>query len=78
MNMRSTNTGVTVRINLWALPNLKGFDSLKARMWIRGKMTNAQTGKSKMFNNAGELLLTLGNWNADKFKELKKQRRISN
>jgi hypothetical protein len=70
--MRSSNKGLTVRINLWALEKfLSGFNPKKARLWISGHMTNAETGEQKMFNDAGELITTLGRWNTAKFKQLR-------
>ena len=74
-SMRSDNKGLTVKINLWALEKyLAKFDSRMARLWITGKVTNAETGKHKMFHDAGELIAILGKWNTAKFKQLKKKK----
>lgn len=74
--MRRGNKGLTVKINLWALDKYKkDFDSRSARMWIRGMVTHGDTGKEKIFNDAGELLTILGRWNAEQFRELKRKRK---
>lgn len=55
--MKKGNKGLTVKINLWALDKYKkDFDSLAARMWIRGMVTHGDTREDKIFNDAGELL----------------------
>jgi hypothetical protein len=73
MSMRSDNKGLTVRINLFAMEQyLSELDSAKARRWILGQITNAETKEKKMFHDAGELISTLGKWNAAKFKQLRK------
>lgn len=73
--MRSDNKGLTVKINLWALEKyLSKFNSRMARLWIAGKVTNAETGRHKIFHDAGELINILGKWNTAKFKQLKKKR----
>jgi len=78
LTMRGDNKGLTVKVNLWALEKyLDHFDSRKARLWIRGQVMNAQTREVKKFNDAGELILILGKWNSEKFRELKKNRRAS-
>ena len=72
----STNKGLTVRLNLWSLETyLEEFDSLKARLWLRGDATNEQTGVTVKFNDPGQLLTTLGEWNAAQFKKLKKSKK---
>lgn len=75
MRMRSTNKGLTVKINLWALENYEGFNSRMARHWIGGQVTHAGTGKSEMFNSAGELLTILGEWNAVQFRAVKRAKK---
>ena len=72
LSMRGSNKGVTARINLWALEKyLDTFDAKKARLWIKGEVTNAETKKREKFNDAGELISILGKWNAAKFKQLR-------
>jgi len=76
--MREGNKGLTVKLNLWALDEdvYPDFDSEKARLWIKGQITHADPPhESKKFNDAGELLTILGKWNAEKFRELKRQKR---
>lgn len=71
--MRAGNKGLTVKINLWALEKyLSGFDPESARLWIKGELTHADTGKRRKFNDAGELISILGKWNTAKFKELRR------
>ena len=71
--MRAGNKGLTVRVNLWALEKyITEFDSESARLWVKGMVTNADTGESKLFNDPGELITTLGKWNVVKFKGLRK------
>ena len=78
VTMRRENKGLTVRINLWALEKyVENFDSAKARLWMRGSVTNAETAEEKKFNDAGELLTILGKWNVAKFKQLRKKHRGS-
>ncbi len=78
LTMRRENKGLTARINLWALEKyVEDFNSEKARLWIRGSVTNAETGEEKKFNDAGELLTILGKWNVAKFKQLRKVKRSS-
>ena len=70
--MRSNNKGLTVRVNLWALEKyIKYFDGEKARLWVKGEVTNAETKERKKFNDPGELITILGKWNAAKFKQLR-------
>jgi hypothetical protein len=72
ISMRSGNKGLTVKINLWALEKYKEhFNSKMARLWMKGEVTHADTGESKKFNDAGELVTILGKWNAAKFRQLK-------
>lgn len=73
--MRETNKGLTVKINLWALEKyVEDFNSEKARLWIKGEVTNAETKESKLFNDAGELISVLGKWNVAKFKQLRRKK----
>jgi hypothetical protein len=59
---------------LWALEKyLEDFDSQKARLWIVGEVTNAETDEKRKFNDPGELISILGKWNVAKFKQLRKQ-----
>ena len=75
LSMRGDNKGLTVKINLWALEKyLDDFDSRKARLWIKGQITNAENRKVKKFNDAGELISILGKWNSEKFRQLRKSR----
>ena len=68
----SENKGLTVRINLWALESyLEDFNSVKARLWIRGQVVNEHTGEKKLFNDSGELVTTLGKWNAARYRALR-------
>lgn len=70
--MRSDNKGLTVKINLFALTKfLDDFDPTKARLWMKGQVTNAETQEAEMFNDAGELITILGKWNTAKFKQLR-------
>lgn len=70
--MRSGNKGLTVKINLWALDAYKdAFNSEAARLWIKGQVTHADTGETKKFNDAGELVTILGKWNSVKLRSLK-------
>jgi hypothetical protein len=72
MSMRADNDGLTVKVNLFALTNyLDDFNTRRARLWMKGQVTNAETRKSKMFNDAGELITILGKWNTAKFKQLR-------
>ncbi len=76
LSMRETNKGLTVKINLWALEKyVDDFNSEKARLWIKGEVTNAETKESELFNDAGELVSLLGKWNVAKFKQLRKRRK---
>lgn len=72
LSMKSTNRGLTVRVNLWALEKyLDDFNPRKARLWITGQVTNAETKEAKMFTDPGELITILGKWNVTKFKQLR-------
>lgn len=74
LSMRETNNGLTVKINLWALEKyVDSFNSEKARLWVKGEITNAETKEKKKFNDAGELITILGKWNVAKFKQLRKK-----
>ena len=67
-----TNKGLTVRVNLFSLDSyLDNFNSEKARLWIKGQVTNEQTDEKKLFNDAGELVSILGKWNAAQFRALR-------
>jgi hypothetical protein len=77
LSMRGDNKGVTGRINLWALEQyLTDFNPEKARLWIKGEVTNAETKERKKFNDAGELISILGKWNVAKFKQLRGKARL--
>jgi hypothetical protein len=72
MSMRADNDGLTVRVNLFALTNfLDDVKTRRARLWIKGLVTNAETKKAIVFNDAGELITILGKWNTAKFKQLR-------
>ena len=72
--MRETNNGLTVKINLWSLAKyLDEFNSEKARLWVMGQVTNAETKENEIFNDSGELISILGKWNVEKFKRLRKE-----
>jgi hypothetical protein len=72
ISMRTDNKGLTVKINLWVLNEyLHHFNSEKARLWIKGQVTNAETREATKFNDAGELISILGKWNSAKFKQLR-------
>ena len=72
--MKSGNTGLTVKLNLWPMSDRpEYFKSKMAHLWIRGTMTNADTGKNRFFNDAGDLLSILGKWNAEKLRGFKKK-----
>jgi hypothetical protein len=76
MSMRETNKGVTAKINLWALEKyVDSFNAEKARLWIKGEVTNAETKERRKFNDAGELISILGKWNVAKLKQLRKKTR---
>lgn len=73
LTARSNNKGLTVKVNLWSLATyVDDFNSEKARLWIKGQVTNAENRTTKKFNDAGELVSILGEWNAEKFKQLRK------
>jgi hypothetical protein len=74
-----SNKGLTARINMWALEKyLSDFDSEKARLWIKGEITNENTqpARSEFFNDAGELITILGRWNREQLKKLRKEAQI--
>jgi hypothetical protein len=72
MSMRADNDGLTVKVNLFALSKfLDDFNTRRARLWIKGQVTNAETKEAEMFNDAGELITILGKWNTAKFKQLR-------
>lgn len=74
IRMRPGNKGLTVKINLWALDKyLDEFNLERARLWIKGQLTHADTGEVCKFNDPGELITILGKWNRAKLKELKKK-----
>lgn len=71
--MRSGNSGLTLKVNLWSMEkSIDEFNSESARLWIKGQVTHADTGKVEKFNDSGELISILGKWNIEKYKELKK------
>lgn len=73
--MRSDNKGLTVKVNLFSMEKfLERFDSKKARLWMKGVVTNA-TGERANFNDAGELISILGKWNSKRFRDLQKAAR---
>lgn len=73
ITMRPDNKGLTVKINLWSMDKFfnEMIDSRQASQCIAGKVTNADTKESVIFNESGKLLTTLGKWNAKKYRELK-------
>ena len=74
VRMRAGNTGLTVKVNLWSLAKVKDqFNAESARLWIKGQVTHADTGKVEKFNDGGRLLSILGKWNASQLRDLKKQ-----
>ena len=76
MKLGTKNKGLTVKLNLWSLDKfLDDFDSRKARLWVIGEVTNAETKEKKIFNDAGELISILGKWNVAKLKQLRKEAR---
>jgi hypothetical protein len=73
--MREGNAGLTVKVNLWSLEmSADQFDAEAARLWIKGQVTHADTGRSQKFNDAGELLTILGRWNVTKLMEVKRKK----
>jgi hypothetical protein len=71
ITMRSDNTGLTVKVNLWSMAKyLDSYNADRAHHWIAGQITHSN-GKIRKFNDAGELLTILSKWNTEKFKELK-------
>lgn len=67
----STNRGLTVRINLWALDSDPNANAEYAKIALWGQATNEHTGEVKKFNEPGDLLTTLGKWNAAQLKALR-------
>jgi hypothetical protein len=53
---------------------LSDFDAERARLYIKGQVTNVGTGDDEKFNDAGELISILGKWNTAKFQQLKKEK----
>ncbi|MFA6093550.1 MAG: hypothetical protein WC986_11425 [Elusimicrobiota bacterium] len=71
--IKTGNTGLTVKVYLWPLTKeQENFDSERARLWIKGKVTDSETGQVKNFNDAGELVSILGKWNARRLKQMKR------
>jgi len=58
VSMRSGNKGLAVKINFFPVNSQE--DAYQARRFIKGQLTHADTREVKMFNDAGELLTTLG------------------
>jgi hypothetical protein len=76
VKMRRDNKGLTARINFWSMEkHLDDFKPEKARMWIQGEITNAETLEREKFNDPGTLLTILGEWNVKKFKQLRAEAR---
>ena len=73
ISMRTGNKGLTVKVNLWPPRWQEQTKADEARLLIAGMVTHADDGRKKMFNDAGELLTTLGKWNVERFKDLRKQ-----
>ena len=69
IKMKAGNKGLTVKLNLF--PIKEGASSRFAKLVLTGDVTNADTGKRKKWNHPGELLLILGNWNAEKHRSKK-------
>ena len=65
--MKPENKGLTVKLNFWPVDSQP--NPLQARRAIAGEITDADTGESKLFNDAGKLLTILGDWNVRKFKK---------
>lgn len=78
LSMRGDNKGLTVRVNLWALEKyLANFSAEKARLWVKGEVTNAETKERRKFSDSGELVSILGRWNVAKFKQLQARSRLA-
>jgi hypothetical protein len=69
IKMKAGNKGLTVKLNLF--PIKEGVSSKYAKLVLTGDVTNADTGKRKKWNHRGELLLILGEWNAEKHQSRK-------
>jgi hypothetical protein len=66
------NKGLTVKINLWPVSrDLAEVSAERARLWIKGQVTNIESKQVKKFNDAGELITVLGKWNVKKVQSLK-------
>ena len=44
---------------------------------MKGRVVNEQTGGKKMFNDAGELIKALGQWNAEQYRSLRDAKKSS-
>ena len=66
VGIRSGNKGLTVKINLFALP--LSYSAEAARLWIKGQVTSGDTKEKRFFQDAGQLLTILGEWNRKKLK----------
>jgi hypothetical protein len=79
MRIRSTNKGLTVKINLWSMEKyLDRLDSEKAKGWITGQVSNPQTKAISKFKNAEQLIAILAEWNSKKFQMLMSARKKLN
>ncbi len=77
LQMRSGNSGLTVKVNLWSMEtNIAGFNSERARLWIKGQVTHGDTREVKKFNDPGELISVLAKWNVAQYKQLKKVKNL--
>lgn len=75
VGMREGNAGLTVKVNLWSLEKVADrFSAEAARLWIKGQVTHADSGRVQKFNDAGELLTILGRWNVAKLREIKRHK----
>ncbi|HLQ78750.1 MAG TPA: hypothetical protein VK210_15435 [Terriglobia bacterium] len=73
VKMRPDNKGLTVKVNLFSLENVKSeYDSEHARLWIKGMVTTSDGKKRAMFNDAGQLISILGKWNSAQLRSLQK------
>ena len=73
----STNRGLTVRINLWALDTYEHIQQQDSRHFIKGEATNEHTLKKEKFNDAGQLLSLLGKWNSAQLKVVRSTKKGS-
>jgi len=72
--VKSDNDGLTVVLNFWSMePYKDDFDADRARVWIKGQATRVHRKgrQERFFNDAGQLLTILGEWNRKQLKELK-------